>query len=917
MTAAILALDAPKTLKKLRSFLGSVHYIGKFIPNLAQISHPLRPLLRKSSKFIWTTEHENCFQEIKTRIANATANSHYNPQLETRVKCDASRSGLGAALEQLTVDGRKPIAFASRFLNSCEERYSVNELELLGVVWSTEYFKNYLYGKQFKVITDHRALLSIMKEHRSNKSYNSRLTRWVDRLLPFQFDIEHLPGAKMGLVDYISRNPSQKAKKISTYDEEFIVAKLKLISNSINTLELKTKHPTSRLYQLLTNHSLDPQNTPKIETHISAHKFTPKFESLNRSINSISTHAAQVCEHVFSHSLAPRDHTSNYSFQLNNLKYAPLASQNPLSTSLALQNTSNNKQLIQIRNKVTYAQHKHQITQLQIPPIESHSANNSKSHHPEIKSLLFAPCRSRIQSHSSTLKNSTKTSSIIKDINLIAHSMPSKKRITRVRFNDTSRAADQPSTSENGTRTASTRSNSTSTPRAANQRPQNINSPPTTSMAHNITPTSPTHSSNASTPLTPSPHVPTFDYIVSKIFSKLLIASLTSKDAVLKEVRDCILTNNEARLKAINPYIHSYWRDLHVRSGCVCIDEKVAIPNVLREALTDDIHASHPGTWGMICMATHCWWPYMHRELIVKATECKPRTAIGKNLKSVIPAKQFTPHVPCVEPNQEIQIDFGGPIFDEKNTEVYFLAAIDRFSKYPTAYVYEKANGPNVLKFLDMYIETHGIPRSIRLDQAKCLIGHQVKTFCNKNNIEIIEAPVNDHRAIGLVERLIQTIKNRLACIKEEKLAAHAFHVKHALKIIIHQLRICKQRTTKISPFEAHFGRKPNTPLSVIATKPNLMNLSYKGIINHYLDEETVMPEEILPDDKWISGYRSDIEVEKGMTRATTDANAREREREHGWRIPISENESNPPHSPKRTIGRAKLGSQNPRQKTI
>ena len=55
------------------------------------------------------------------------------------------------------------------------------------------------------------------------------------------------------------------------------------------------------------------------------------------------------------------------------------------------------------------------------------------------------------------------------------------------------------------------------------------------------------------------------------------------------------------------------------------------------------------------------------------------------------------------------------------------------------------------------------------------------------------------------------------------------------------------------------------------------MNLSYKGILNYYLDEETVMLEEILPDDKWISGYRSDIEVEKGMTRVTTEASARER----------------------------------------
>ena len=251
----------------------------------------------------------------------------------------------------------------------------------------------------------------------------------------------------------------------------------------------------------------------------------------------------------------------------------------------------------------------------------------------------------------------------------------------------------------------------------------------------------------------------------------------------------------------------------------------------------------------------------MNRERIVKATECKPYTAIGKNLKSVIPAKQFHPHVPCVEPNQEIQIDFEGPIFDENGNEVYFLAATDCFSKYPTACINDKANGPNVLKFLDMYFGNHGIPQSIRLHQAKCLVCHQVKNFCKQNNIDIIEAPVIDHRAIGLVERLFQTVKIRLACIKEEKSTNNAFHVKYALKIIIHQLRICKQKTTQISPFKAHFGRKPNTPLSVISSKPKLSDLSYENIVNYYLDEDTVLPEEILPDDKWVNGYRSDIEV--------------------------------------------------------
>ena len=630
-----------------------------------------------------------------------------------------------------------------------------------------------------------------MKENRSNKSYNSRLTRWVDRLLPFQFDIEHLPGAKMGLVDYISRNPSQKAKKVSAYDEEFIVAKLILTSKSINALELNITHSAYHLHLLFANHTLALQNAPKIEAHNHVSQITPKVETSIKSINSINTLATRVSEHVFNNSLAARKQASNSICELSNLKYAKPASQSPIHSSLALQNTSKSKQLIQISNIVAFAQREPQIAQSQIPPIKSHSTNISKSHHPKLNSVLFASCYSRNQWHLSQSKNLNLNHSlpVFKNVNTITCNMPSKKRITRVRFENASRAAEQQSTSGNATRLASQQSNLTSNSRAANQQAEYQSNPRAANSPLNITPTSPTHSSNASTPLTPSPHVPTFENIVSKIFNKSLIASLTSKDAVLKEVRDCILTNNESRLKALNPYIHSYWRDLHVCSGCVCVDERVAIPNVLREALIDDIHSSHPGTWGMICMATHSWWPYIHRELIVKATECKPCTVIGKNLKSVFPAKQFNPHIPCVEPNQEIPIDFGGPIFDERGNEVHFLAAIDRFSEYPTAYIYDKANGPNVLKFLDMYIETHGIPRSIRLDQAKCLVGNQVKTFCNKNKIDIIEALVNDHRAIGLVERLIQTIKKRLACIKGEILSTRAFHVKHALKIIIHQLR--------------------------------------------------------------------------------------------------------------------------------
>ena len=117
-----------------------------------------------------------------------------------------------------------------------------------------EHFKYYLYGKPFTVITDHRALLSIMRENRSNKSYNSRLTRWVDRLLPFDFSIDHLPDSKMGLVDYISRDPQQKAVNISAYDEQFIVAKLDVIKrgakrfllNAENYVDYEARNPLTK-----------------------------------------------------------------------------------------------------------------------------------------------------------------------------------------------------------------------------------------------------------------------------------------------------------------------------------------------------------------------------------------------------------------------------------------------------------------------------------------------------------------------------------------------------------------------------------------------------------------------------------------------------------------------------------------------
>ena len=237
-TDPIDKLTAPKTLSQLKSFMGSIHSLHKYLPALAETSAPLRPLLSKKNEFLWTIDCQTAFESIKKQVANIVELKHFDVHKDIRIVCDASHNGLGAVLEQLGTEGWRPISFASRFLNAAEKKYSTNELEMLAVVWGSEYFRNYIFGRKFTVVTDHKALLSLLNgNNKKNKTMFSRLTRWIDRIIPFDFVIEHMPGAKIGLADYLSRHPVGEATKVSLYDNTFTVAKLKSITNSLGYID--------------------------------------------------------------------------------------------------------------------------------------------------------------------------------------------------------------------------------------------------------------------------------------------------------------------------------------------------------------------------------------------------------------------------------------------------------------------------------------------------------------------------------------------------------------------------------------------------------------------------------------------------------------------------------------------------------
>ena len=194
------------------------------------------------------------------------------------------------------------------------------------------------------------------------------------------------------------------------------------------------------------------------------------------------------------------------------------------------------------------------------------------------------------------------------------------------------------------------------------------------------------------------------------------------------------------------------------------------VPKVLRDSFLDVYHSLHPGQLGMVAATKdEVWWPRFHRDVVERCSKCKACTAIGKNLKTIIPKNKFTPLPKCSEPNEEIQLDFSGAINDEKGNEKYLLVAVDRFSKFVTIACTKSTTTKTLMKFVRQYVNLHGVPRRIRADQGSCFISKIFEDWCEDKNIEFIKAPVDDHRAIGLVERTIQTIRNRLACLKVEK----------------------------------------------------------------------------------------------------------------------------------------------------
>ena len=206
---AITNMPYPTNIAELRSFLGMVNYYDRFTPGLATKCAILNDLLHKESTWCWTAEHSQAVDAIKEALTSSTTLSHYNPTLPVSIACDASQVGIGAVLfHTLPGNVEKPIAYASRKLSKAEKNYAQIQKEALAIVYGIQKFRQYLLGRKFNLITDHKPLLTIFHPTKGiPETAASRLQRWAIILSAYDYVVQYKPTAKHGNADGLSRLP--------------------------------------------------------------------------------------------------------------------------------------------------------------------------------------------------------------------------------------------------------------------------------------------------------------------------------------------------------------------------------------------------------------------------------------------------------------------------------------------------------------------------------------------------------------------------------------------------------------------------------------------------------------------------------------------------------------------------------------
>ena len=198
---------------------------------------------------------------------------------------------------------------------------------------------------------------------------------------------------------------------------------------------------------------------------------------------------------------------------------------------------------------------------------------------------------------------------------------------------------------------------------------------------------------------------PLFRKNLRKVMDIKFLAAATRLDRNLSPLMNMIKHQKWDIVKQCHgTYFYNVRHRLSVRDGILLYDDSAVIPKQLRRTLMDALHLTHPGQGGMLEAAKHGWYPYLHRDIVATAQKCKNCRDKGKSLKVISGKKHYTTFDAVVEPNEEIQLDFAGPLPDKNDKEIYILVGVDHCSRFPYAKVVSNNKAGTIIRFMQNHI---------------------------------------------------------------------------------------------------------------------------------------------------------------------------------------------------------------------
>ena len=218
----ILDWPPPQSPAQLRSFLGTVGYYRRFIPDFAILTADM-DAQRNKRALEWTLQMDRDFDKLKKLFAQSPIRAYpdfRSNALSFVLETDWSHKGKGAVLLQKHPDGvERFIGVVGAKNNSAERNYSANKGELCAIVYGLRKFDTILSFKKFILRTDSMALTHL----HNLKEVRGIFSRWRDVISMFDFEIEHKKGKDNIFADSISRRDNLPVEEDRDSESEEIL----------------------------------------------------------------------------------------------------------------------------------------------------------------------------------------------------------------------------------------------------------------------------------------------------------------------------------------------------------------------------------------------------------------------------------------------------------------------------------------------------------------------------------------------------------------------------------------------------------------------------------------------------------------------------------------------------------------------